>query len=202
MRIISTSATNVAGAGLLFNNWRTRSAAGSSVTCGTQTDYPMGNTNSFYSLEMAASTTNCTAGTGVAGRHVEVVFGFFDAGTTTAHAVRNLSFSLLDVDVGSTSTYTDQVQIFLNGSGTAATTGAAGVFTTSTVGANASQPTAGSARYVGTANTAATSTAANVTLASNNSFNITTVRVLFTDISAGPTSIQWVGISDLSFCKV
>jgi len=204
IRIISTAQTGVAGSGLIFNNWRTRSGTGSQVTCGTQVDYPMGNIGSFYSLEMAADTTNCTAGTGTINRNVEVVFGFFDAGTTTPHAVRNLAFSLLDVDVGSASTYTDQVQIFLNGSATAASTGAAAAnnFATPGLGANVSQPTAGSARFVGTANTANTSPASNVSLVSKPSIDITKVRVLFTDISARPTSIQWVGISDLTFCKV
>lgn len=204
IRIIATAQNGVFNAGILGHNWMTRAAATSALNCGSAatTDYPMGNEASFYTLQMhnsAPSNNNC-GGNGTAGRWAEVEFGFFDAGTTTPHAVRSLGFKLLDVDNAS---YTDQAEVFVNGSGTRATTGAGGIFTTVTLGGGVTQPTAGTARFVGTGNTAANSAASNVTLGSNNSTDITSVRVRFTDILAGgPTSIQWIGIGDLTFCKV
>lgn len=204
IRIIATGQNGVFNSGILRHNWMTRSSNAGVLNCGSAatSDYPMGNENSFYTLQMhsANPTNNNCGGNGTAGRWAEVEFGFFDAGTTTPHAVRSLGFRLLDVDNAS---YTDQVEVFVNGSGTRATTGAGGIFTTVTLGGGVSQPTGGTARFVGTGNTGATSAASNVTLGSNNSTNITSVRIRFTDVLAGgPTSVQWIGISDLTFCKV
>lgn len=200
IRITQNAVSGVPAGGLVYNNWKARNGTNNSVNCGGTIDTPMGNRSSFYSLEMG-ETASCTT-TGTAGRWSEVTFGFFDQGTTTAHAVRNLSFTLLDIDTGQ---YVDQAEVFINGSATRATTGAGGVFPTVVLGPGPSvtQPTAGTALFQGGAAVAGNSTAGNVTLTSDTTTNITTVRVRFTDVrGSAPGTIQWVGIGDLTFCKV
>lgn len=202
IRIIATAQNGVYNSGLIFHNWMTRSSSAGATDCGSPAtnDYPMGNATSFYTLQMHSTDSGCT-GNGTAGRWAEVEFGFFDAGTSTPHAVRGLGFKLLDVDNGGG--YTDQVDVFVNGSSTRATTGGSGTFGTPVLGGGVSQPTAGTARFVGTGDTAANSTVSNVTLASNATDDITSVRIRFTDLQTPrPTTIQWIGIGDLTFCKV
>lgn len=208
IRIIGTTQSGVFNSGVIMNNWRTRSSSAGSVNCGgTNTDYPMGNRTSFYTLEMhdIDSLTDCTDA-GTTGRTVSVTFGFFDAGTTTPHAVRGLSFSLLDCDSLS-GNYRDRVEVRINGSASPASTGPGGVFTVSTITAANSytQPNAALARFDADANqgVANNATAGNVTLTSNSSTDITSVTVQFSDIrGAAPQTVQWVGIGDLTFCKV
>jgi hypothetical protein len=109
---------------------------------------------------------------------------------------------LYDVDTIA-GTYQDQVQIFLNGSGTVAATGAGKVFPTVTLGpgATVTHPNAALATFVGGSNVAGDSTAGNVALTSDTTTAISTVTIKFTDVlGAVPGSIQWVGIGDLSFC--
>jgi hypothetical protein len=200
IRITQNASSGVPGSGLVYNNWKARNGTNNSINCGGTIDTPMGNRSSFYSLEMG-ETTSCTD-PGLTGRWSEVTFGFFDQGTTTPHAVRNLSFTLLDIDTGQ---YVDQAEVFINGSATAATTGPSQTFPTVVLGPSPSvtQPTAGVARFVGGAAVAGTGTGGNVTLTSNTTTNITTVRVRFTDVrGSAPGTIQWVGIGDLTFCKV
>lgn len=204
IRIISTAQSGVGNSGLIHHNWMTRSGAAGALSCGSAatTDYPMGNAGSFYTLQMHGSTNSSCTVAGTTGRSAEVTFGFFDAGTTTPHAVRNLQFTLLDVDLSS-GNYRDQVEVFINGSGTVASTGAGGTFTTASVGSTVQQVTAGQARWRGTNSADANSTTSNVTLGSNNTTDITQVRVRFVDIlGSAPQTIQWIGIGDLTFCKV
>jgi hypothetical protein len=216
IRIINTTSTSVAGAGLIGDNWMTRNspqAAGCppTVNCGSAatTNFPRGNATSFYSLLMNDTTTcnNCNPGSGTANRSSEVTFGFFVAGSTTkAQPVRSLAFSLYDIDSAS-GEYQDQVQVFINGSTTEATLGAGGNATATLAVAGATStiqnPLAATAIFKAKANSsaAASSQNGNVNLQFNSTNSITTVRVRFQDISGGPTTVQWVGIGDLSFCK-
>lgn len=203
IRIISTAQSGVVSSGLFQHNWMTRSSGSGALDCGSPatTDHPMGGQSSFYTLQMHSQTTGCT-GNGTANRYAEVEFGFFDAGTSTPHAVRSLAFTLLDVDDGGG--YTDQVDVYVNGSASIASTGAGGTFGVPGTGSGVSQPNASIARFVGTGDTGASDPASNVSLASNNSTDITSVRIRFTDIqSPRPTTIQWIGIGNItSFCKV
>jgi hypothetical protein len=150
--------------------------------------------------------TNCNPGSGTANRSSEVTFGFFVHGSTTvAQPVRSLAFSLYDIDSAS-GEYQDQVQVFINGSATEATLGAGGQATaTLAVAAGTSTVQALGATAIFKAKTnssaAANSQNGNVNLQFNSTNSITTVRVRFQDISGGPTTVQWVGIGDLSFCK-
>lgn len=204
IRITQHLSSGVPSSGLVYNNWKARNGGNNAVTCGGNSDTPMGTFSSFYSLEMGAAANCTTAGT--PGRWSEVTFGFFDQGTLIPHAVRQLKFTLLDIDTGS---YVDQAEVFINGSGTVASTGPGGTFPTVALGPGASvtQPSATQARFVGGGAVGSGSTAGNATITSNTTTNITTVRVRFTDVSGtppgstAPGTIQWVGIGDLQFCK-
>ena len=205
--VTNTNSSGVPGSGLYGNNWKTRSSSIGAINCGSAatTDYPMGNQNSFYTLQMqAANNTNCTSGTFTADRWVSVTFGFFNTGTSTPHAVRGLSLSLLDID--SSGTYRDRAEVRINGSATPASTGAGGVFTVSTIatGNSYTQPNAALARFEAdnpSQSVAASGTEGNVTLTSNATTDITTFTVFFQNMGT-PSSIQWIGIGDLTFCKV
>jgi hypothetical protein len=205
VQITSTAQTGVANAGNVFNNWKVRTSNAGQEVCGGNADYPMGTVGSFYSLEMAGSTTDCQAA-GTTARSVAVTFAFFDQGTATPHAVRNLNFTLLDVDTIA-NTYRDQARVFVNTAvttGTPASTGVGGIFPTVTIpaGGTVSQPTAGQAIFNGGSNVAGTANTGNVTLTSNATTDITSFTILFTDIlGSAPQSIQWIGISNLTFCK-
>ena len=214
VRIISTavSATGVASAGLIVDNFSTRgtpqnAACPPTLNCGSAatTNYPRGNSTSFYSLLMNNTTAcNCTS-TGTLGRFVEVVFGFFNTGTNTAHAVRNLAFSLYDID--SAGSYRDQVHVFINGSATEATLGAGQNAIATLPGATPTVAGTRRPRRSSAPSTAPrpppTATTATSTCSSLAALSITQVRVRFNDILAtAPTTVQWVGIGNLTFCKV
>ncbi len=204
VQITAHTSSNVANAGLVMNNWKVRTSATGAYTCNGNADYRMGNATSFYSLEMSGSTTNCLAA-GTAGRYVTVTLAFFDHGTTTPHAVRNLNFTLLDVDYIN-GYYHDEVRIFTNTAlvtGTPASTGVGGVFPTVSI------PTGGTSPSPPPARRSSTGTATwvrrhngNLTLTSNATTNITSITFQFVNIGGTPNSIQCVGISDLTFCKV
>jgi len=209
---IGQSATGVVGTAA--DNFTTRNptqnaAFPPTLNCGSAatTNYPRGTKTSFYSLLMNNTAANNCTTAGTAGRFVEVTFGFFNTGTLVAHPVRNLAFTLLDID--SANSYRDQVQIFINGNLlTPATVGAGQDITLATrVGGGASTVTVPGAAATFTAingmSAAANTTDGNLALQFNPNNNVTSVRVRFTDILAGgPTSVQWVGIGDLTFCKV
>lgn len=200
IRITQNLSSGVPSSGLVYNNWKARNGANNAINCNGTIDTPMGTFSSFYSLEMGAAANCTTAGT--TGRWSEVTFGFFDQGTTTPHAVRQLKFSLLDIDTGQ---YIDQAEVFINGSNTVAATGPGQTFPTVVLGPGptVTQPNTAQARFVGGSAVGSGSTEGNVTLTSNTTTNITTVRVRFTDVrGSAPGTIQWVGIGDLQFCKV
>jgi hypothetical protein len=220
IRAWSTTSTGVAAAGLVGDNWMTRGPAASAacpptVNCGTAatTNFPRGNSTSFYSLLMNAQIntggtglcTTCNAA-GTAARTTEVTFGFFTVGTTTLHAVRNLAFNLYDIDA-SNNNYRDQVQVFINASATEATVGPGLNCTATLPGGGASTvttPLAATAifRAIAGQSAAANSVNGNVNLQFLASLSITQVRVRFQDIlGAAPATVQWVGIGDMSFCK-
>jgi hypothetical protein len=160
---------------------------------------------------MNATTSDDCTSTGTEGRYVEVEFGFFVPGSTTARInVRNLTFSIYDLDSTSGS-YRDQVTVAINGA----------AITSPVTLAPASNPQAVATRAVadaistitqptGTAvinaksnaSSAASSVNGNIQLAFQPTLNVNSVRVRFADISGDdPTTIQWVGIGDLTFCK-
>jgi len=217
IRITATSSTGFDATAQ--DNFRTRSGAGDSCgtgPCGSGTPWaPRGNQSSFYALTMGPGNPFTCSGTGSAGRYAEVTFGFFAPGTTTPINVQNLSFTLLDVDTNGTG-YLDRVYVGINGAvmqSGAATTGAGNDFTFTLGGGNVVQAITGRAVFQGTGSATATSPSANVTLTSRAGLNISSVTVRFRDQlgnatgdinSAGttlPSTIQWVGIGDLTFCK-
>jgi hypothetical protein len=215
VQITHTAFNGVPNNGNVFNNWKVRTSAAGVETCNGNPDYPMGGTTgtpavpvypTLYSLEMAGTATGCQDA-GTAARSVAVTFGFFDHLTAPPHPVRSLSFTLLDVDTID-DYYKDQARIFLNTTvttGTPASTGtAASNFPTVSIpaGSSVTQPTAGQAIFNGGANAAGTSNAGNVTLTSNANLDITSFTLLFTDVlGSAPQSIQWIGISNFTFCK-
>ncbi len=227
VRIISVAQSGVGGSGLINDNWMTRSGSGDPCgngPCGS-TDAvvwaPRGAQNSFYALTMAQSSSGspvCSSA-GPAGRWVEVRFGFFDPGTSNSRTVRNLNFSLLDVDQsasGSPPNYIDRIYVSINGNSPVvapATTGV-GNDLTFTTGGSVSQFGVTNAVFQGSANVGASSTAANVDLQFRPTLDITSVTVRFQDQrgnpsggwgvggTSAPQTIQWVGIGDLSFCRV
>jgi hypothetical protein len=216
IRVWNNIATGtVAGAG---DNWRTRgtpqnNACPPTVNCGSAatTNWPRGNQTSFYSLLMNAQANNgnnglCNtcAAAGTTGRSTEVTFGFFNPGTTTQHAVRNLAFSLYDIDA-STGNYRDEVHVYINGTATEATLGAGANATATRPGA-APTVAAPGATAIFQANAgssaAANSNNGNIDLQFAANLSINQVRVRFVDtLGSAPQTVQWVGIGNLTFCK-
>jgi hypothetical protein len=201
--VTGTAQNGVFNNGLIYDNWSVRNATTGNIPCDINCgaaggNYPRGNANNFYGMLMHSTNTNTCTGTGTTNRWVETTFGFFAANTSTAVSVRNLQFTLLDVDTN-TNNYRDQVTLFVNGGAAAATTGAAGQATVVSIGSCVTQ-VAGQAVFQGTCSALAAETTANVTVKFN--VPVSTVRVRFQDIRVGgPTSIQWIGISNMSWCR-
>ena len=216
VRVISTavSASGVASAGLVGDNWMTRSANNASyppqINCGSAatTNWPRGNQGSFYSLLMNNTTTNTCTSTGVVGRFVEVEFGFFVPGSTTQKInVQKLNFSLYDVD--SAGSYRDQVSVAINGNAVttpvtlAPTPSPQAVATRPGATPTMNQPTNSAViSAISGSSAASNSTNGNIALQFSNGVDVNRVRVRFTDMgAAAPTTIQWVGIGNMTFCK-